>query len=413
MRDGETGIVGVFCVVWQRLRFSVFGFSCFVQAMLVTACLCLVAGQWGSRDAVAQNAAPQFLIAKAFDEGLAQNISVAWQAQDLRSGLRGLSNVRRVAILIDRRVDPSTELDLQVKGVSLRTLLQRVVDEQSLGLSRLENAIVLGPRDAMRRLRTDIELASSQLVRHPAGITRTRELQQRETLTWPDLTAPREILDEVSRRYELPIENPQLVPHDLWAAGTLPSASAAESLLFVLSQFDLAFEWSADLKSVRLIEPSGEPAIEREFSLRRTVSETVINELQASVPGLNIELKGRRVVARGLFEQLEQAQAILLPPREQPGTRPTGPKVVMFTFEVRNAPLKDFMEKLEQQAGYSFEYDTEQLSKAGIRLDGVVSLKMKDASPDELFTAMFDPLGLRHKVDGTTVRLSLKSRTDK
>ena len=118
------------------------------------------------------------------------------------------------------------------------------------------------------------------------------------------------------------------------------------------------------------------------------------------------------MTTQGFFEELQQVQATLNPPKDQSSSRPTGPRITTFTFEVRNAPLKEFMDKLEQQAGYSFDYDEDQLIKAGVKLDGAVSLKMKDASPDELFKAMFAPLGLQHEVDGTTVRLRLKSRTE-
>ena len=383
----------------------------FVVLAVVT--LFAVVGLPQSPSVVAQETnATDMLVGKAFDEALEQTISVTWQAQDLRSGLKGLSNARQVSILIDRRVDPSTELSLTVKSVPLRELLDRVAADLSLGISRLENAIVIGPRESTRRLRTDVELAGGQLVKASSDAGRIRELQRKLTLNWPDLTSPRELLDEVARQHELTIENAVLVPHDLWAAGTLPSSSAAESLAVVLSQFDLAFEWSTDLQSIRLVEQPRAPTLEREFALRRGVAVSVVDELRESLPGVALELKGRRVSARGLFEELQQVQTVLNPSANQPDPKSAGPKITTFTFEIRNAPLLDFMEKLEQQAGYSFEYDADQLAKAGVKLDGAVSLKMKDALADELFQAMFDPLGLRHEIDGTTVRLRLKSRTD-
>jgi hypothetical protein len=375
-------------------------------------CLLAICGFFAPRNGVAQEGS-SLLTEKAFDEALEQTISVTWQAQDLRSGLKGLSNVRRISILIDRRVDPSTELSLAVKSVPLRELLDRVATGLSLGISRLENSIVIGPRETTRRLRTDVELAAVQLVKASSNAGRIRELQRKLTFNWPDLTSPRELLEETARRYELRLENVELVPHDLWAAGTLPSSNAAESLTVVLSQFNLAFEWSEDLRSVRLVEQSRAPSLERDFALRRGVAVSLVDELREALPGVTLELRGRRISARGLFEELQQVQAVVNPAGDQPGRKPTRPTTTTFTFEVRNAPLLDFMEKLEQQADYSFEYDSELLAKAGVKLDGAVSLKMKDAAPDELFKAMFDPLGLRHEVDGTTVRLSLKNRNER
>ena len=375
--------------------------------------LLVIAGFSHPRSVVAQESnATDLLVGKAFGDALEQSISVTWQAQDLRSGLKGLSNARRISILIDRRVDPSTELSLALKGVPLRELFDRVAADLSLGVSRLEHAIVIGPREATRRLRTDVELSARQLVKASSDAGRVRELQRKLTVNWPDLTSPRELLDMITDGYELRIQNAELVPHDLWAAGALPSSTASEALTVVLSQFGLSFEWSTDLRSIRLVEQPRAPTLEREFAIRRGIPMSIVDELRQSLPGMTLELRGRRVSASGLFEELEQVQATLNPPRDQPAPRPTGPKITTFTFEVRNAPLKEFMDKLEQQAGYSFEYDDAQLIKAGIKLDGAVSLNMKDASPDELFKAMFGPLGLRHDVEGTRVRLNLKTRTD-
>ncbi len=415
----ETGKVDLACAMRRRAarrndanKSPVFRIATPVRTVLLAAAVCFMTGALCVTRAAAQNALPtNHVVGKAFDQVLGQTISVAWQAQNLRSGLRGLANSKRVSILIDRRIDPSTELSLQLRNVPLRDLLENVADELTLGVSRLESAVMIGPVATARRLRTDIEVTSSQLVRHPDK-SRAGQLLERQSLVWSDLTSPRELLDTICQRYQLQIANPDRVPHDLWAAGALPSSNASEMLLVVLTQFDLGFEWSADLNAVRLVDLTEAPTIERQFTLRRGASASVLDDLRQALPDLTIEVRGRRVTARGLFEQVEQVQAALQPDRDQPGNKPKGPKVVTFTFEIRNAPLKDVMSRLEQQGGYKFEYNAEQFSKAGIRLEQPVSLKMKDASADELFTAMFDPVGLRHEIDGSTVRVRIKDRTD-
>jgi hypothetical protein len=377
------------------------------------AVICCAAGVLPVASAIAQDQQPSsYLVGKAFDGVLDQQMSVAWQAQNLRSGLQGLARSKQIAIVIDRRIDPSTELSLQKRNLSLLEVLDTVADDLALGVSRLESAVVIGPHATTRRLRTDVEVTSSQVVRH-SDRSRAGHLLERQSLVWSDLTSPRELLDTICQRYGLQIVNPERVPHDLWAAGALPSSNACEMLLVVLTQFDLGVEWSADLNTVRLIDLPEAPAIERQFTLRRGTRASVIDDLRQAMSDLTIEVRGRRVTARGLFEQLEQVQTALQPARNQPGNRPKGPKIVTFTFEIRNAPLKDVMTRLEQQGGYRFDYNAEDLSKAGIRLDQTVSLKMNDASADELFTAMFDPVGLQHEIDGSTVRVRIKDRTDK
>ena len=76
-----------------------------------------------------------------------------------------------------------------------------------------------------------------------AAPARQFQLLRRFPVTWEMLATPRELLRETAERYQLTIENPEAVPHDLWAAGGIAYANAAEALMLVLVQFDLEFEW--------------------------------------------------------------------------------------------------------------------------------------------------------------------------
>lgn len=384
------------------------------RVMLLSAVLLLADAREGVGDppAVQNVPAVSLLTENAFSAALDQRLSVIWQAQQLRTGMRELSRSRRVAILIDRRLDPSTELDMELRSVTLRSVLDRIADELSLGVSQLNNALVLGPRPAMRRLRTDMELRAEELLDVSADTARIRQLQRRQSIAWPDLTSPEELIQEIGRQYDLQIESLEAVPHDLWAGGTLPSSSCAESLQFVLSQFDLTFEWTRDADGVRVVPQGDVSMLQRDFSLRRGLSRQDFEQFRSDHPGLDLKVAGRRVVVRGTFEEIEQVRGFLQPGRRTPESSTRQPTRVTFTFEVRNTALDEFMQRLEQQAGYRFEYDSGQLARAGVRLSQAVSLKMNEASPDELFRAMFEPLGLRHELDGRVVRLRLKDRTD-
>jgi hypothetical protein len=211
--------------------------------------------------------------------------------------------------------------------------------------------------------------------------------------------------------YGLTIESIELVPHDLWASATIPQASAPGLLLTVLAQFDLSFEWTANWRGIRIIPMPASPRIERTFSIRRGSAAEIADDLNKSIPGLAAQARGGRSVrASGTVEQLEHVDRLLHPERAvagRPRPRPTT-GAVTFTFQVQNAPLIAFMAKLEDQAGFKFEYDKAAITNAGIDLEGVINLNMEKATEDELLEAMFKDFGLMFERDGKKVRVFLK-----
>lgn len=366
---------------------------------------------------------PTFLTGRAFEDALGKSLSLLWQGQNLRAGLQQLAANRNVAILIDRRLDPGQQLSLQVKTITLRALLNLIATEVGADVSILGNVVYIGPRETAFRLRTVEEMLSAGLVSgnsSPVGTesstsSKTRrsfELLERQTLDWPDLTTPRELLDEIGRRYSLKIESLDQVPHDLWGKATLPSATPTQMLLAVLAQFDLSFEWTTTRDGIRIIKMPAEPRIERRFTLRSGTESDIVNQLKRRMPGLEPRVSSRRITVTGTVEQLESVEALIHPERAKP--RPTGRKtgggIVTFTFGDTNASLKAFMATLQQQADFEFKYDANAFEKAGIRLDRKFTLSAKELTAEELFHALFDPRKIEFRIDGKTVQLTPAAR---
>src|SRR5690606_33445558 len=79
------------------------------------------------------------------------------------------------------------------------------------------------------------------------------DLLKSRTVVWPDLTEPASISHDVADRFKLRIENPEAIPHDLWAGAVFPEMDAADMLTLALIPFDMTFEWSSDFSAIRLI----------------------------------------------------------------------------------------------------------------------------------------------------------------
>lgn len=422
-------LVGVLHVVHERHRvmgWQVFLVGAVLQSVLFDSELAAQPlPQRPSAQVLTEAATPsttsgtEFVTGRRFEEALEKSLSLAWQGQNLRDGLRKLSETRQVAILLDRRIDPGQQMSLQVQNVSLKSLLNLIANEGGADVSVLGTVIYIGPVVTAARLRTVEEIAASQLVsRRPAIVSgdasanrqtrRSFELLQRHTLSWRDLTTPRELLERIGKMYALQIRSLDRVPHDLWAESVIPSATSSQLLTAVLAQFDLSFEWTKNGDAIQIVPMPQAPRIERTFTLKRDTESVILPELKQRLPPLAIKAAGRRVTVAGTVEQLELVEALIHPERSQtpPRThqRPAGGGITTFTFAA-NAPLIAFLNTLEKQAGYEFRYDADALEKAGIDLEKRIRLEASELPAEEVFQKMFPPLNIAFKVEGKTVHL--------
>mgnify|MGYP005635647853 FL=1 len=403
-------------------RFGVTGYRFFLVAVVLQASF---PGQFanaqplpGSNAPVLTDTPPNFLTDRAFEDALAESISLAWQGQNLRDGLQKLSKTKQLSIILDRRIDPSQQLTLQIQKRTLKTVLKVIATEARADISVLGNTVYVGPARIASRLRTVEEIVASQLATtisvDASPQTRRRfELLKRQTLNWPDLTTPRELLNEVASHYALKIESVNLVPHDLWGQATLPSGSATQLLLTILAQFNLSFEWTESRDGIRLVDMPLDPRIEKQFTLKRGAEQTILSEITRRMPDLEPKVTARRITVVGTVEQIETVEAIIYPERQPNNTRPNQRKVAegvtVFTFEA-TAPLGTFMATLEKQSGFMFQYDPKAFKQADIRLDQRIFLEAKKLTAKEVFDKMFIPQNIAYKVDGKTVQLTPASR---
>lgn len=187
----------------------------------------------------------------AFQQALGQQFDILWSGNPLRQALGRLSRSTRVAILIDRRVDPGQKVDLKLDGVRLEAALAKIADQCGLGVSRLGPVVYVGPAAAAKRLRA-VAAALEKEVRTLPTAERQKFFRQ-DSLVWDDLATPRELLTELARQGGIEIGGLERVPHDLWAAADLPPLSLVDRLTLIATQFDLSLTVTAEGRGVKLV----------------------------------------------------------------------------------------------------------------------------------------------------------------
>ena len=354
----------------------------------------------------------EFQTGPRFQTEIDRLLSASWANVELRDLLKKIGEDRRVAILLDRRIDPTVQLPLNLTNSSLREGVRDLARLIGADISVAEPVVFVGPPTATQRLRTLIELRSSELFSRESSIPEKRrmELTTRHTVTWQDLDSPAEIVQRIADRYRLKIGDLDLLPHDLWAANTLPSVSAAEALSLILIQFDLTFAWTGAGQGIELVSAPERPLIEKHHRVKGRTATEALKLVQQFGPNLDIKVDGSELVMRGLLEDHEAVAAMVGGSTPKKPDATTGVKPIkqrLFTLKIDRVPVRVLMQKLEESE-IVFEYNAEQLAAAGINLDQTIKLEVEKASAAEFFKTVFDPLGLTAEIDNLTVKLKPK-----
>ena len=348
-----------------------------------------------------------------------RTLSASWANVELRDLLQKIGDERRVAILLDRRVDPTLQLPLNLTNSSLREGVRDLARLIGAEISVAEPVIYVGPPAAAQRLRTLIELRSSELSSRASSIPEKRrtELATKHTVAWQDLNSPVEIVQRIADRYRLTIGHLDLLPHDLWVANTLPSVTAAEALSLILIQFDLTFAWTGKAgEGIELVLAPERPVIEQRHRVKGRTPAEALKRVQQYGPDLSektaksVTLEGPDLAVKGLLEDHEAVAALLSGSATKRPDATTGIKPIkqrLFTLKIDRVPARVLMKKLEESE-IVFEYDAEQLAAASIDLDQPIKLEVEKASATDFFKAVFDPLRLTVEIDNLTVKLKPK-----
>lgn len=376
-------------------------------------CVCLLSFSGTIQPLAAQQAPPKpaaLLTGTRFADTLLNPLSLSWTERPLRTGMNELGELKRVSILLDRRLDPSSPVSLEAQRIAVMQIIKQAAKPLNADISAVGNVLYVGPRLTAQRLRTMVDLRHDEILTQinsgkgkpaPAAITARTN---RRSVTWDDLTTPTEIVKLIAEKYELTVDGIEAVPHDLWAKGTLPSVTSSEALQLILGQFDLSFEWSETGKGVRVVPLPEAPRVERMYEVG-TKADQLAKSLPQDVPEAAITVNGTKLIVSGRSEEHDQIDAILHPNRQVARKPNAAPPQVLFTFEVKNVRLIDFMQNFEKQSDFRFDYDADELEQAGIKLTREITLKMQRAKPADLFRAMFADIGIDFEIDGTTVKL--------
>jgi hypothetical protein len=338
----------------------------------------------------------------------------SWKQAILRDALRQLAESHSLAILRDRRIDPTALIDLTASSVSLEELFSQLAEPADADVRIVGNVVYLAPPESANVIRTLIALRDEELSAHRSRTRSARQtaLRRNETVRWADLTTPADALQLVAKRFDLKIEGSELVPYDLWEHAVFAQMTASEMLSLVLIQFDLTFEWGSDLRSVRLVplpEDRSEIVVRRAHRPKKTKPGEAMALWKQKAGDFEATVEGDRVNVLARIEQHELIEQLIRGDLDSGNDKPAEPVPLsrrQFTLAVSGVAASAVMKQLEA-SGISFEFDRDAFEDAGVNFEQPISMDVSQVGATEFLRELFEPLGLKVRFSGTRVMLEL------
>lgn len=361
------------------------------------------------------------LTGKPFEAALDHRIGRAWGGQDgntLRDVVRQLAESQRVSILLDRRIDPTPSIELTMPPTPLRDLLAALARKGEAEMSVVGNVVYLGPADSAKKLRTLVELRQQDLLKltssAKAGKSPWRNrasLTAKKSFVWQDLDRPRDLLKQVADKFQIEIDGLDKVPHDLWAASSLPQVTAVEALSLLLVPFGSTFEFIPDRAAIRMVPIPPSVFVERSYSVLAN-SPVILAAARKLFTDCELEQSGAKLIVRGTVERQEEIAVWLYPKKTDKPTNTNPPKPLnerLISLNQKSVALGDVI-KTFTEYGVKILYDADELAAAGVKLDEKIDLNVKDVSIEKLFRDLFEPQGIAVTVDGDEIQLQPKPK---
>ena len=360
--------------------------------------------------AAAADVPKNLLSESAFKRALNEPLTARFDEMQLGELLKTLGNERRLAFLLDRRIDPTREVSWRTAGEPFLEVVADRLSANHASARAIGSTVFVGPEDSLKKLRTAIALRMEELDAKGEPALKQRFAVLRDhSLAWDEATEPKAVLAEINRRWGIAIHGSEELPFDLWPAGVVHHANFVEALSLVLIQYDRTFEWAKD-GSVKIVPMPEKVWIERKHSIPAARRDSLLDDIGGILNSIDHTLERDRLLVRGSIDEQEKIATALgqRPGKSTPikgGLPPL--KERAYTLTAEKVRIGDALQALREQ-GVTIEYDEAAFEKANIDFTQRIDLKLNKASADVFLSVLCEPLGVAYEINGVTVKLKLK-----
>lgn len=345
----------------------------------------------------AQNTQQTVLANARFEQQLKALISTRWDLP-LKDVLHSIRETQRVAIFLDRRIDPTQQIQLEIQDETMRTALQQIANQANAQISRIRNVIYIGPNKTTDLLATVAAIHAEKHRRSQAKNTRVFTVGK--TTQWNRLTQPQSIVTAIADSVNARITNIDAIPFDLWDKHAMPQLPFALRMSIVLAGFDLTYQMNSD-RSITLTPFPSEAKYQKSFSTN--VNSANFNRIKASFPTLQITNNMQQLVATGRWEEIAELELLLNGNSvTRPKPMPTSKQV--YTLSVTNQTIQDVLKAIASNE------KLEITASAAVRQiwDKRISLEAKELSLTDLLLQVVGKGNLQYRIVDKQLLISVK-----
>lgn len=287
--------------------------------------------------------------------------TIHWQRVPLRETVLRLNDLFGDVVFVDRRIDPNRRVTLDRESSSAKEIAEAISTSLDLDAAEVGKVIYLAPKGTGAKLQAVAAAHRKEALQLPPDLRRLTTTRQ--TVAWPRLGEPRALVSTLVEQRGWHLANPDAIPHDLWAAGKLPSLPLADDLSLLLFGFDLTFEFVPDGRQIRIvpIKPGGLAPVSSAGSKTTATS----------------------------------------PPRKASQQNVKH----VYTLRVQEQPVRAILAQLSKRLGWAIQIDEDAIQKAGKSLDTRVSFAVQNADQQHLLDAILKPAQLDYQIEGDQIRI--------
>ncbi len=249
-----------------------------------------------------------FLTGKKLDRKSSQAFSFWWRDAELRDRLVAFSKTEDIAVMLDRRVDPGTTINLGIENRTLEQILWQVGSTAKIGVCRIEDCYYFGPVETTMVL----PIAMDTLHRQAKKVSRRSSVKwtvERPVQTTP-IVSTKSLIEAIASRHGFSVNGLEKLPHDLWYEVSLPPISVLAQIQLLLAGFGKTFEIDSEAKSITIIDFPKIESAKRTFAVSKRPENW--KELNMRFPDLRMSYRSKSVIATGPPLQLALLKAALV-----------------------------------------------------------------------------------------------------
>ncbi len=320
---------------------------------------------------------------------LAEPATFSWTNAPAQRVLANLSDTQHVAILLDRRIDPQQHVTLATTNEPLGDVLGELANRLSGGYCQFGPLAYIGPVETAEKLRTLAALRLEDVKR--LDKERVRELLRLRAWNWDDLAEPRQLMEDLARQADVELIDEGRIPHDLWRGADLPPLSWIDRVTLLAAQFDLTFRLEGGGHRVRFTPLPAHLAIVRTYAVGGN-AQALAARWARQLPEARVTAAGSEIRVEGRLEDHELAARRF---QSTPQRRTTvTPGEQRFQFAVENAALDAVVAQLAERLDLDVQWDSDAIEAAGVATDQLITVRVKDATLDDLLRAIFQDTSL-------------------